>query len=364
MKAAVLHEIGKPLIVEDVQLDPPKSHEVRVKIAAAGVCRSDLHFMKGHALIPIPAVLGHEGSAIVEQVGEGVDSVQPGDHVILSFVPYCGHCYSCLSGRPNLCDKHLATGAKLFDGTSRLHVNGQDVAHMGKVACFAEEAVVPETGCIPIGHHIPMDVAALIGCSVTTGVGSALFSSDILPGDTVVVIGCGGVGLNVIQGARLLNASKIIAVDINDAALEFASRFGATDAINPMHGDPLKKIKELTDGQGAHHTFEVYGSSETAKLAFDAARKRGTVVMVGIAPVGETAPIDMVSLVRQEKSFKGSYYGSSRPSLDMHQIVSLYESGNLDIDSLVTRHYTLDQINEAYESLDQGVVGRGVIMLP
>lgn len=362
MKAAVLYETGKPLVIEDVVLDPPKAHEVRVRIAAAGVCRSDLHFMKGHAIIPVPAVLGHEGSAIVEEVGEGVTTVKPGDHVILSFVPHCGHCTSCLTGRPNLCDTHLATGAKLFDGTSRLHVNGKDVAHMGKVACFAEQAVVPETGCIPIADDVPLDIAALIGCSVTTGVGSALFSADIQPGSTVAVIGCGGVGLNVIQGARLLNAGKIIAVDINDAALEFATRFGATDAVNPANEDALKRIKELTAGQGADYTFEVFGSAETAKLAFDAARKRGTVVMVGIAPVGETAPIDMVALVRHEKTFKGSYYGSSRPSVDMHRMVDLYRSGKLDLDSLVTRHYTLDQINEAYEGLDKGVVGRGVII--
>ena len=364
MKAAVLYETGKPLVIEDVVLDPPKAHEVRVRIAAAGVCRSDLHFMRGHAVIPVPAVLGHEGSAVVEEIGEGVTTVKAGDHVILSFVPHCGHCASCLTGRPNLCDTHLATGAKLFDGTSRLHVNGQDVAHMGKVACFAEQAVVPETGCIPIADDVPFDVAALIGCSVTTGVGSALYSAEVQPGSTAAVIGCGGVGLNVIQGARLLNAGKIIAVDVNDAALEFATRFGATDSVNPANEDALKRIKELTGGRGADYTFEVFGSSETAKLAFDAAGKRGTVVMVGIAPVGDTAPIDMVALGREEKTFKGSYYGSSRPSVDMHRMVDLYQSGKLDLDGLVTRHYALDQINEAYEGLDKGVVGRGVITFP
>ena len=362
MKAAVLYETGKPFVIEEVVLDPPKAHEVRVRIAAAGVCRSDLHFMKGHAIIPLPAVLGHEGSAIVEEIGEGVTTVKPGDHVILSFVPHCGHCNSCLTGHPNLCDTHLATGAKLFDGTSRLHVNGKDAAHMGKVACFAEQAVVPETGCIRISDNVPLDVAALIGCSVTTGVGSALYSAEVQPGSTVVVIGCGGVGLNVIQGARLLNAGKIIAVDINEAALEFATRFGATDSVNPANEDALMRIKELTGGRGADYTFEVFGSSETAKLAFDAAGKRGMVVMVGIAPVGDTAPIDMVALVRHEKTFKGSYYGSSRPSLDMHHMIDLYQSGKLDLDGLVTRQYTLDQINEAYEGLDKGVVGRGVII--
>ena len=353
MKAAVLVESNAPLVITDVELDPPKAHEVRVRIAAAGVCRSDLHFMRGEAIIARPAVLGHEGSAIVEEVGEGVTRVAPGDHVILSFVPFCGHCNSCLSGRSNICDTHLKTGPNMFDGTRRLHWNGQDVAHMGKVACFAEHAVVPETGCVKISPDFPLPQAALIGCSVTTGVGAALFNAKIEPGSTVAVIGCGGVGLNIVQGARLAGASRIIAVDINDAALEFATRFGATDAVNAKQTDALKAVRDLTDG-GTDYSFESFGSSETVTLAFDSARKGGTAIIVGLAAVGDYASIDPVALVRQEKTLKGSYYGTSRPAIDFHRMVDLYNRGQIDVDGLITRTYTLDQINEAYEELGRG----------
>ena len=348
MKAAVLHEYGQPLTLEDVELDPPKDHEVKVRIAAAGVCRSDLHFMRGEARINLPAVLGHEGSAVVTEVGEQVTTLSPGDHVILSFVPNCGHCYFCTTGRTNLCDTHAATSGTLFDGTTRLHRGEQRITHMGKVACFAQEAVVPDTGCIPIAADFPMAQAALIGCSATTGVGAVIFNAKVEPGSTVAVIGCGGVGLNVIQGARLVNAGKIIAVDIDEGKLEFAMRFGATHTVNPTQQDAVRQIKEITGGLGADYSFEVFGSSATVTTAYNAARKGGTVVIVGLAPVGDEASIDPVSLVRQEKTIKGCYYGSSRPSVDMYRIVDLYQSGKLDLDGLVTRHYSLDDINRAY----------------
>ncbi len=363
MKAAVLVEPNEPLRVEEVVLDPPKAHEVRVRIAAAGVCRSDLHYMRGHAVIPKPAVLGHEGSAVVEEIGEGVTRVAPGDRVILSFVPYCGHCSACLGGRANLCDAHLATGPNMFDGTRRLHWNGRDVAHMGKVACFAEQAVVPETGCVKIAPDFPLPQAALIGCSVTTGLGSAMFSAKVEPGSSVAVVGCGGVGLNIVQGARLAGAGRVIAVDVNDAALEFATKFGATDAVNAKDEDPLKAVRELTRG-GADYAFEAFGSSETITLAFDMARKGGTAIIVGLAPVDDFPGIDPVALVRQEKTLKGAYYGASRPAIDFQRMVDLYAAGKIDVDSLVTRTYALDQINEAYEELERGVVGRGVIAFP
>lgn len=360
MKAAVLYEINKPLVIENVDLDSPKAYEVKVKIAAAGVCRSDLHFMRGEAAIPLPAVLGHEGSAVVTAVGELVTRVAPGDHVILSFVPFCGFCKSCLSGRANICDTHLATGPNMFDGTRRLHSRGQDLAHMGKVACFAEEAIVPETGVVRIDNDFPLPQAALIGCSVTTGVGSVLFNAKVEPGSTVAVIGCGGVGLNVLQGARLAGASKIIAVDVSDAALEFATRFGATDTVNAQARDPLKALRELTNG-GVDYAFESFGSSETISLAFDASRKGGTAIIVGLAPIGDFAGIDPVALVRQEKTLKGSYYGTSRPAIDFERMIRLYKEGRVDVDGLITRTYQLDQINEAYEELARGVVGRGII---
>ena len=362
MKAAVLYEYGQPLVVEDVELDEPKAGEVLVKIGAAGICRSDRHFMHGDANINLPAVLGHEGAGTVAQVGPGVTLTQPGDQVILSFVPACGRCKSCLEGHSNLCDLHMSTGPFMLDGTTRLHKNDQPIHHMGKVACFAEYAVVPETGCIPTAAQLPMDQAAMIGCCVPTGVGATMFSANVQPGSTVAVVGCGGVGLNVIMGAKLLNAGRIIAVDIRESQLEFAMKFGATHSVNAADRDPVAQVKEITGGRGADYTFEVFGSAETVKTAYDMCSKSGTVTVVGIAPIGAEAPINAVDLVRNEKTLRGTYYGSARSRVDMPTMVDLYLSGKLNLDDLVVRRYSLDQINEAYGDMDAGEVGRGAIV--
>ena len=361
--AAVLYDVNKPYSIETVELDPPKRGEVLVKVGAAGVCRSDLHFQKGEATIALPAVLGHEGSGTVERVGEGVTMVKPGDRVILSFVPNCGHCASCESGQPHLCDEHARTTGKLFDNTSRLHTqSGQDCAHMGKVACFAEYAVVPEQGCIlaPAGLDFPQ--MALIGCSVTTGVGAAVFNARVHPGSSVAVIGCGGVGLNVVQGARLAGATTIVAIDVKDAALAFAKKFGATHVVNPRTEDPVARVQALTGG-GVHYAFEAYGAGATTKLAVDLLRKRGTAVIVGISPAGDTAKLEPVVLTRGEKTITGCYYGSAHPRQDMPRIADWYARGLLDVDGLVTRRYPLAEINRAYEDIETDAVGRGVLVL-
>jgi NDMA-dependent alcohol dehydrogenase len=360
--AAVLHDVNKPYSIETVELDPPRRGEVLVKVRAAGVCRSDLHFQKGEATIALPAVLGHEGAGTVEAVGEGVTMVEPGDRIILSFVPNCGHCPSCETGRPYLCDEHARTTGKLFDNTSRLHtLAGQDLAHMGKVACFAEHAVVPEAGCIPAPAGLDFPQMALIGCSVTTGVGAALFNAGVEPGDSVAVIGCGGVGLNVVQGARLAGATTIVAVDVKGAALDFARKFGATHTVNARTENAVERVKALTGG-GAHWAFEAYGSGATTRLAVDMVRKRGTAVIVGIAPIGDDAVIEPVVVTRMEKTIRGCYYGTARPRQDMPRIADWYGRGLLDIDGLVTRRYPLADINRAYEDLDTDAVGRGVIV--
>jgi NDMA-dependent alcohol dehydrogenase len=360
--AAVLHDVNKPYSIETVELDPPRRGEVLVKVRAAGVCRSDLHFQKGEATIALPAVLGHEGSGTVEAVGDGVTHVKPGDRVILSFVPNCGHCPSCETGRPYLCDEHARTTGKLFDNTSRLHtLAGQDLAHMGKVACFAEHAVVPEAGCIPAPAGLDFPQMALIGCSVTTGVGAALFNAGVQPGDSVAVIGCGGVGLNVLQGARLAGATTIVAVDVKGAALDFARTFGATHTVNARTENAVERVKALTGG-GAHWAFEAYGSGATTRMAVDMVRKRGTAVIVGIAPIGDDAVIEPVVITRMEKTIRGCYYGTARPRQDMPRIADWYGRGLLDIDGLVTRRYSLADINRAYEDLDTDLVGRGVIV--
>jgi Zn-dependent alcohol dehydrogenase len=306
--------------------------------------------------------LGHEGAGTVVKVGPGVTLTRPGDQVILSFVPACGRCKSCLEGHSNLCDLHMSTGPFMLDGTTRLSKSGEAIHHMGKVACFAEYAVVPETGCIPLTTPIPMDKAAMIGCCVPTGVGAVLFSAQVPPGATVAVVGCGGVGLNVIMGARLVNASKIIAVDIRESQLEFAMKFGATHMVNAADGDPVAQVKTLTDGRGADYTFEVFGSADTVKTSYDMCAKSGTVTVVGIAPAGAEANINAVDLVRNEKTLRGTYYGSARSRTDMPKMVDLYRSGKLNLDDLVVRHYSLDQINEAYGDMDRGEIGRGAII--
>ena len=362
VKAAVLYETMTPLVVEDVDLDEPKAGEVLVKIGAAGICRSDRHFMHGDAPIALPVVLGHEGAGTVEKVGPGVTSVRPGQQVILSFVPTCGRCKSCMSGKSYLCDNHGSIGPFMYDGTTRLHKGDQRIHHMGQTACFAEYAVVPETGCVPIDTPIGMDKAALIGCCVPTGVGAVTSSAHVTPGSTVAVIGCGGVGLNVIMGAALVNASKIIAVDIRESQLEFAMKFGATHTVNASDRDPVAQVRELTDGKGADYTFEVFGSADTVKAAYDMAGKSGTVTIVGIAPVGTEAAINAVDMVRNEKTMRGTYYGSTHSSVEMPKLVDMYLAGKLNLDDLVVRHYSLDQINDAYNDMDKGEVGRGVIM--
>lgn len=360
MKAAVLYDFNKPLVVEDIELDPPQAGEVRVRVGAAGICRSDLHVMKGEANHLLPVVLGHEGSGTVVEVGVGVTRVKPGDRVIMAFVSACGTCHFCMAGRSNLCDRHMATPGVLYDGTTRLRKGNLRIHHLLKVACFAEETIVPETSVIPIPDDFPLPEAALIGCSVTTGVGAALFTAKVAPGSTVAVIGCGGVGLNVMQGARMMSASKIIAVDLSDEKLELARRYGATDTINAAIHEPVARIRELTDGLGADYTFEAFGSSRTAATAYEAARKGGTVIVAGLAPLGESIPIDAVSLVRQEKVIKGSYYGGARPALDMPVLVQMYQAGKLDMGN-ITRTYHLEGINQAYKDLDGMGAGRGVI---
>ena len=261
MKAAVCYEIQKPMVIDDVELDDPKAGEVLVKVGAAGICRSDRHFMHGDANIALPAVLGHEGAGTVERVGPGVTSVSPGQQVIFSFVPACGRCKTCLDGRSHLCDNHMISGPFMYDGTTRLHKGDQRIHHMGKVACFAEHAVVPETGVVPVASPIPMDKAAMIGCCVMTGVGAVIFNAKVAAGSTVAVVGCGGVGVNVIMGARLVNASKIIAIDISESQLEFAMQFGATHTINARDQDPVAQVKALTGGAGRGLHFRGIGVS-------------------------------------------------------------------------------------------------------
>ena len=362
IKAAVLRDYRPPMTIEQVQLDDPGPHEVLVKIAASGVCRSDLHVIKGEWKPPLPIVLGHEAAGRVEAVGPEVTLVRPGDPIVISFAPNCGYCGPCVSGRPHLCA--TARGGKpgtLMGGAIRLHQDGQPIHHFGRTASFAEYAVIHESGAIPLGPEVSLDLAALVGCAVTTGVGAVLNTARVAPGSSVAVVGCGGVGLNIVQGARLVNAAPIIAVDISVEKLDFARHFGATELIDAREEDPVAAIRRLTGG-GVDYAFEALGSGPTIRMAYDAIRAGGTAVIVGMAPHGEEVSIDAFALASSEKTLKGSFYGSARPRIDMPMLIALTRDGKLELDALVTRRYRLEEINEAFAALDRGEVGRGLIV--
>ncbi|HJN92794.1 MAG TPA: Zn-dependent alcohol dehydrogenase, partial [Dehalococcoidia bacterium] len=360
--AAVLYQANAPLQVRSLSQDPPKHGEVLVRMGAAGVCASDYHVIHGTARLPLPAVLGHEGAGTVEAVGPGVTSVQPGQRCILSFISNCGHCHQCRSGHPQLCDTNAQTGASQFDGTVRLHDDdGNDVFQMAKLGVFAQKLVAPAQACFPIPDEVPIDVAALIGCCVTTGAGGVFHQPGMRPGASVAVIGCGGVGLNTVQAARIMNASQIIAVDVHDHKLEFSRGFGATDVVNSRTTDAVAAIKELSGG-GVDFAFDTFGSADTSRQAVEALRKNGHAVVIGLAPLEDRAPIDLVDMVRNQKTLVGSYYGSASPHETFNTLVGLYVDGRIEIDSLIRRRYPLGEINEAFDALGRGEDGRGVIM--
>ena len=362
MRAAVLDAPNTPLRIKDLVQDDPQYGEVRIKMGAAGVCASDHHIMQGTAAFPLPSVLGHEGAGVIEEVGPGVRDLRAGDRCILSFVTPCGQCPTCRKGQPQLCDLHQATGSRLLDGSVRLHdSNGEEIYQMGKLGVFGEHVVTAQQACFPIPDEVPMDVAALIGCSVTTGVGAVINQPSAHAGMTVAVIGAGGVGLNAIQGARMLNASRIIAVDVHDHKLDFARRFGATDTVNARNVDAAAAVRELSGG-GVDFAFDTFGSSETANQALESAGKGGTAVIVGLAPVEARGSVDLVDMVRKQKTLVGSYYGSASPHRTFEKLVDMYVNDRIDIDHIVQRHYPLDRINEAFDDLAQGKDGRGVIV--
>ena len=339
----------------------PQAGEVQVDVGVAGVCLSDHHFMEGTGTIALPAVLGHEGAGTVVSVGEGVQGLTEGDRCIFSFASNCGHCRTCREGTPHMCLTNRRTGAHQFDGTLRLKDGeGDEIYQMSKLGLFGEEAVVPAQACHPIPDAVPLDVAALIGCCVTTGVGAVINQPGMKAGATMAVFGVGGVGTNVVQGARLMNASRIIAVDLADDKLEFVKRFGATDVINASDTDPVEAIRELTGG-GVDWAFDVYGDATVISQCVDVLRPSGTAVMVGIAPEDARAPIEMTTLVRNQKTLTGSYYGSGSPHEMFEKMIDFYLRDRIDVAGLIQRRYTLDQINEGYDDLVGGKVGRGVI---
>ena len=363
MKAAILYEPKQPLKVEEVDVAPPKAGEVAVRMGAAGVCHSDYHVMNGDLPAPLPAILGHEGAGVVEAVGDGVASVKPGDHVILLFRAPCGRCPYCSTGRPALCN--MGTGVRwtghLLDDTSRFSKGGQEIKHFGGVSTFAERSVVLEEAVVPIRKDVPLEVAALVGCSVMTGYGAVVNTAKVPPGANCLVIGAGGVGLNVILSLQLAGANRIIVADLLDYKLELSLDFGATDTINAKNQDVVARAKELTGGEGVDYAFEVIGNTTALKNCFNAVRRGGTAVAVGVAPSNAEVSISQFDLVLQEKSLLGSMYGSNRAHYDMPRILDLYAAGKLPLDKLISRRYPLDEINEAYDAMMRGEVARSVI---
>src|SRR5216117_2127256 len=283
MRAAVLTEVNKPLQILDLEQEGPKAGEVRVQVKAAGVCMSDWHVMNGDWPLPLPMVLGHEAAGIVAELGPGVSTVRPGDHIIFSFRPHCGRCFYCASGRSILCDGYTSPRFVMLDGTHRLHRNGQDINQMARLGTFAESVVCPAEMLVPISRDMPWPQAALIGCAVPTGVGAVTRCAQVEAGASVLVIGCGGVGLNVVQGARLAGARTIIASDLLDAKLAFARDFGATHTVNASREDVVEAARDLTGGRGVDYAFDAIGGEQTTLQILDAVRPGGTAVIVGMA---------------------------------------------------------------------------------
>ena len=362
MKAAVLYEANRPLEIEDLEQEGPRAGEARVRVMATGVCHSDWHIANGDWASPLPMVLGHEAAGLVEEVGAGVSTVRAGDHVIFSFRPHCGRCFYCSTGRTILCDGHTAERGVMLDGTFRLRHRGQGIYQMARIGTFSERVVCPAEMLVPIRPEMPWPQAALIGCCVPTGVGAVVRCAQVEAGASVLVIGCGGVGLNVVQGARLAGARTIIASDLLDAKLAFARDFGATHTVNASREDVGEAARDLTGGRGVDYAFDAIGGEQTTLQILDAVRPGGTAVIVGMAAHATRAPITPFAMAAQEKVLKGTMYGTVRPNVDFPWLVDLYLQGRLKIDELVSRTWKLEEVNEGFKAMRGGQVARGVVV--
>ena len=360
MRAAVLESSPGHLSILEVSIDNPGPGEVLVRTVAAGLCHSDLHFMEALYPTPLPVVLGHESAGVVEAVGEGVTYVQKGDHVISCLSAYCGSCDYCLTGRLALCNNRAAL-ERPAGSASRITMNGEHVHQFMRLSSFSEQMLVHEHALVKINKDMPLDRAALIGCGVTTGVGAVFRTAAVEAGATVAVIGCGGIGLNCIQGARIAGAGRIIAIDLNAKKLELAQEFGATDVINGADVDAVAAVKELTKG-GVEYSFEAIGSKTTAEQSFKMLRAGGTATVIGMIPLGTNIEIHGADLLN-EKKIQGSNMGSNRFRVDMPRYIDLYMQGRLKLDELVSARIKLEEINEGFTSMKAGSVARNVIIL-
>ena len=358
MKAALLTKVNEPLEIHDVEVADPAAREVRLRTAAVGVCHSDLHFQKGSYPYPLPTILGHEAAGVVEAVGSDVRYVRPGDHVITCLSAFCGHCEHCLTGRPSLCDQPELHRA--FDQPPRLSLNGNAVHQFLHVSAFAENMLVHEHALAKIRKEMPLDRAALIGCAVTTGVGAVIHTASVEAGTTVAVIGCGGIGLSCINGAALVGAGRIIAVDTVQSKLDLAEKFGATSTVNASECEPVEAVKDLAEG-GVHYAFEAVGLKQTTEQAWKMLRTGGCATVIGMIPVGTHVEIHGPEFLR-EKKLQGSNMGSNRFRIDMPRYVDFYLGGRLQLDELISDRVQLSEVNEALANLETGRVARSVIV--
>jgi len=362
-KAAICRELNKPVVVETISVDSPKRGEVMVKLAACGVCHSDLSAVNGTIPLPPPLVLGHEGAGEVIEVGEGVTGVAVGDHVVSNFIYMCGKCRFCSGGRPVLC---IEQGKALLtppEGTPRAKdKDGKPLNIFSGCGVMAEYATLSVENVVKIDPKIPLDRAALVGCAVTTGVGAVFNTARVEPGSSVAVFGCGGVGLNAIQGAVIAGAERILAIDTMQAKLDMAKKFGATDVLLTVPGqDPTKEIKKLTGG-GPDYAFECVGSGALAELALKVIRRGGKAVIVGVARSADAASIRPMGMVFEEKTLQGSLFGSCVPRIDYPRMLQLYMAGKLKLDELITKRYKIDEAPQAFADLESGKNARGVIV--
>jgi S-(hydroxymethyl)glutathione dehydrogenase/alcohol dehydrogenase len=358
MKAAVLREVRTPLQIEDVKIGKPGPHEVLIRTAAAGVCHSDLHFIEGSYPHPLPAVLGHESAGVVEQVGSEVRTVKVGDHVITCLSAFCGHCEFCLTGHMSLCVSP-DTKREASDEPRLSSEKGPMLQYLN-LSSFAEQMLIHEHACVAVRKDMPLDRAALIGCGVMTGVGSVFHTAKVRPGETVAVIGCGGVGLAALNGAAIAGAGRIIAIDMSKSKDNMARHFGATDFICAADTDPVKEVLEMTKG-GVHHSFEAVGLKKTTEQAFGMLRRGGTANIIGMIPVGQSIEVPGYAFLG-EKKIQGSAMGSNHFPVDMPRLVDMYLAGKLKLDDMISRRIKLEEVNEAFAEMKGGQIARSVIV--
>jgi S-(hydroxymethyl)glutathione dehydrogenase / alcohol dehydrogenase len=361
MKAAVCYEYNKPLVIEDLKIDPPKTGEVRVRIGATAICHSDVHARQGAWWEPLPVVLGHETAGWVEEVGQGVTRVKPGDAVTVSIIKSCRKCYNCLSGHPYICSTFTD-----LDNTARLHnQKGQDIRQGTRVAGFAEYSIADETQCTVIPSDVPLDSMSLLACGFITGFFGVVNQENMKPLSSAAVIGCGGVGLSAIQGAVIRGAYPVIAVDVIDEKLEIARKFGATHTINSRKVDPIKAAADLTDGRGPDWAFMTVGSAKALLQALQMCNQRGHAVAIGTPDKSEILSFSPLELAFfKEKTLSGVFMGLTNPAIQVPQVVELYKAGRIKLDEMITHRFPLEKINEAMEEVEKGEVIRNVIVFP